>query len=190
MLTILEQKKELRAQIKQQTRLLSVNERLEQSQNVWCLIEQYQPYNEARVVVFYWSMSSELDTTIFIDKQRFTKDILLPVVVGNELVLRRFGGTDKMVPDPIFGISEPVGDNFTALSEVDLVIVPGLAFDRSGNRMGRGKGYYDRFLSLVAHAHKVGVCFNHQLVAKVPVEQHDVRLDAVCSPSGLVVVGC
>ncbi len=78
-----------------------------------------------------------------------------------------------------FGIEEPTGAEFTDLDKVDLIIVPGVAFDRQRNRMGRGRGFYDRLLKSTPNAYKVGVGFNFQLVDNVPVEPFDVPMDNV-----------
>ena len=73
-----------------------------------------------------------------------------------------------------------------APAEIDLILVPGLAFTRDGWRLGRGGGFYDRFLSqLPAHATKLGVCFDLQLVSALPTEPHDQRLDGVITEKGL-----
>ena len=74
------------------------------------------------------------------------------------------------------------------LDRFDLILVPGLAFDKSGARLGRGRGFYDRFLAGIT-GFRVGVCFDWQLVESVPVEAHDIRMDAVVTPSQIIVCG-
>ena len=74
---------------------------------------------------------------------------------------------------------EPTGDVFSSLDKIELVIVPGLSFDLKGNRLGRGKGYYDRFLKLVPQAYKLGLCFDFQKVDAVPVEDYDIKMDEI-----------
>ena len=84
-----------------------------------------------------------------------------------------------------FGLWEPAGEALDP-ARIDLVLVPGLAFTRDGRRLGRGKGFYDRFLpTLRPDCFKCGVCFDLQLVDALPTEPHDVRLDAVLTPRGL-----
>jgi 5-formyltetrahydrofolate cyclo-ligase len=88
----------------------------------------------------------------------------------------------ELVPGK-FGILEPPVDAPECRPEnVDLVLVPGMAFDETGDRLGRGRGFYDRLLEVLAGV-KVGVGFDHQLIEVVPTESHDVRLDAVVMPS-------
>ena len=80
-----------------------------------------------------------------------------------------------------FGIEEPGPQaELCDPGELDLIVVPGVAFTAAGQRMGRGRGYYDRYLSQPGvRAVKVGVCFAHQLVVSLPVEPHDVTMDRV-----------
>ena len=94
---------------------------------------------------------------------------------------------EALVPGK-FGIPEPPVDAVQIpASEVDFVIVPGLAFDMDCHRMGRGRGFYDRWLTELA-GQKIGVGFDHQLIERVPREEHDVQLDGVVTPSCWVEV--
>ena len=78
-----------------------------------------------------------------------------------------------------FHIMEPVGEPYTDYDKIDVVLVPGMAFDAAGHRLGRGRGYYDRFLTAHSHLYKIGVCFPFQRVAEVPVEEHDICVDDI-----------
>ena len=85
-----------------------------------------------------------------------------------------------------FGILEPAtGSLFTDYDRIDLAVVPGMAFDRKGNRLGRGKGFYDRLLPLLK-APKAGICFPFQLVEAVPVEPFDTPMDYVICGSAIL----
>jgi 5-formyltetrahydrofolate cyclo-ligase len=76
---------------------------------------------------------------------------------------------------------EPTGELFPVESyhEIDLAVIPGVAFDRLGARLGRGKGYYDRLLSQMPNAYKIGICFPFQLLERLPSEPHDVLMNEV-----------
>ena len=76
---------------------------------------------------------------------------------------------------------EAVGESFTDYNQIDVALIPGVAFDAEGHRLGRGKGFYDRFLRVVETVSllTIGVCFEFQKVEKVPVERHDVSVDIV-----------
>ena len=86
---------------------------------------------------------------------------MLPVVKGNELELRTYKGADQLQTGS-FHIQEPLGTAFPSPASIDLAIIPGVSFDRRGNRLGRGKGYYDRLLNKL-NVYKIGICFQFQL---------------------------
>jgi 5-formyltetrahydrofolate cyclo-ligase len=77
-----------------------------------------------------------------------------------------------------FGIPEPENPVFASEDELDLILVPGVVFDRSGNRIGRGGGFYDRLLPMYK-AKRVGICFDVQLTDAIPAEAHDIPVDCV-----------
>ena len=95
------------------------------------------------------------------------------------MVVRRYSGKADL-QEGAFGIMEPCGELFTDYEAIDVAIIPGMAFDRHGNRLGRGKGYYDRFLPLLpTRVFKIGVCFPFQLLDDIPMEEHDIKMDVV-----------
>ena len=115
------------------------------------------------------------------------KRIALPRVVGDELIFHWVTDRAELLPGK-FGIPEPRAEASPAGNEFDLILVPGLAFDLRGGRLGRGKGYYDRFLA-EAHGLRAGVCFDDQIVGDVPLEPHDLRMDFVVTPSSVYRCG-
>ena len=141
---------------------------------------------ESRVVMAYWPLPDEVDIRPLIDWLIVEgKTVLLPKVVDDETMeLRRYTSLAELA-EGAFHILEPVGEAFTDYETIDVALVPGMAFDAAGHRLGRGKGYYDRFLSshLVPRASHlapriIGVCFPFQRVPLVPSEPHDVCMDA------------
>ena len=108
------------------------------------------------------------------------RQVLLPVVVDDDLELRAYHGVDSLSTGS-FGIQEPVGDAFpvSKYNTIELVLIPGMAFDTVGHRLGRGCGYYDRLLPRLPHALRVGICFPFQLVPEVPFENHDIPVQMV-----------
>ena len=129
--------------------------------------------------MFYHALSDEVDTRPLIRQWGMHKRVILPVVKGNDLELRLYTGENNLEIGA-FHISEPIGEPFIDYTGIDLVIVPGIAFDRQGNRLGRGGGYYDRLLSqLPPNVYKIGICFPYQLVDTVPTEPFDIRMDEI-----------
>ena len=103
---------------------------------------------------------------------------------GDDLRLLRYTGPDSLRKGA-FGIWEPKADGEEAVEgAIDLIIVPGVAFDAQGHRLGRGRGFYDRLLSSL-DTPKVGICFDFQLVPSVPVESFDHPMDHVITESGI-----
>ena len=84
-----------------------------------------------------------------------------------------------MVAGEQFGIGEPTGEEWKDLGAVELIVVPGVAFDKQNNRMGRGRGFYDRLLKSTPNAVKVGVAYDFQMLDTIPVEPHDVKMNRV-----------
>ncbi|WP_455963202.1 5-formyltetrahydrofolate cyclo-ligase [Bacteroides bouchesdurhonensis] len=148
------------------------------SAKILAALEAHPAFRAANTVLLYHSLNDEVDTHDFIRKWSNKKQILLPVVVGNELELRLYTGPKDMQISN-YGIEEPMGEAYTDYESIDFIVVPGVAFDQKGNRLGRGKGYYDRLLPHIPSAYKAGICFPFQLVEEVPAEPHDIRMDII-----------
>ena len=170
------EKKQLRANIRACLRNLSTNMRKQESEIVLQKIISLEQWKTANIVLLFSPLCDEVDISALIDKAHDeSKVVLLPVVVGDRLLLHVYNESMHL---GAFDILEPDGPQFTAYEKVDLAIVPGLAFDRNGNRLGRGKGYYDRLLPFL-RAYKVGACFSFQFVESVPYNDMDVKMDCV-----------
>lgn len=105
----------------------------------------------------------------------------------NELIPREMPIRDASFVAKRYGVPEPDPEVSTGVcvSEIDVVLVPGMAFDRAGRRLGRGGGFYDRFLALIPQAVRIGIAFEEQVVDRVPSESHDQSIDLLVTPSGL-----
>ena len=142
-------------------------------------VEELERFRQAGTVLLYWSMEDEVQTHDFVNRWYEKKRLLLPCVDGDDLRLRQYTGPECLKAGEQFGIGEPTGPEFTELEQVELIIVPGVAFDRKGNRMGRGRGFYDRLLKSTPKAFKVGVGFDFQLLDTIPTEPFDVPMNHV-----------
>ena len=171
-------KKMCRKFIRELKEQYSLDKRRELSVDIWQKVEQNRHFQEARTVLAYWSMDDEVYTHDFIRKWAEDKVILLPCVRGDELEIFYYEGEEGMCPGESFGILEPTGLRCEALESIDVILVPGVAFDREGNRLGRGKGYYDKVLKRTS-AWKIGVCFDFQVLTQIPSESHDIKMDEV-----------
>ena len=138
----------------------------------------------AKSILFYASMPGEVDTLLMIEKACFLgKRVALPIVEQNQRkLIPTLISSMEDVSKGTYGINEPQKHPLRTLNleEIDAVIVPGLAFDRQHHRLGRGVGYYDRFLStLPKTVITVGLAFDFQLTESLPTEAHDVRLQQI-----------
>ena len=143
----------------------------------------------AETVHLYWSRPDEVGTHAIARTLRAQGvTVALPVVVPGDtprLVHRPFDGEDTLIPGP-FGVWEPPATAPAVLpGQIDLVLVPGLAFGRDGSRLGYGGGYYDAFLSETA-ARRIGLAWSGALVDAVPAEPHDQLMDGVVTATATV----
>ena len=178
------EKTELRKLVRSAKRAVPLEEKRHRSLAIMKYVEQLDRFQSASTILLYWALDDEVDTRPFVESWYQKKSILLPCVDGDDLLLRRYTGLDSMVAGPQFGILEPVGPLFSDYEKIDLIIVPGVAFDIHNNRMGRGRGYYDRLLKSTPNAYKVGVAFSFQMFDEIPVEPFDVPMDKVVSETG------
>jgi len=138
-------------------------------------------FKRAKTVMFYVSFGGEVKTEEMIkEAQKLGKKIALPVCDGKRgLGPCRYHEGSKLITGP-YGVHEPADRLAISLEDLDLVIVPGLAFDRKGRRLGRGKAYYDHFLAkLAGRAPAVSLAFDFQILPKVPATPTDVDVDRV-----------
>lgn len=171
-------KKELRSLIKTLKKQHSKESLLEQSRLILSKLENHQSFVEAETVMLYSSLPDEVDTHDFIERWRNKKRIILPTVVGDDIIpVELSRETDFAIGD--FNILEPQNEPYNG--NYDLIVVPGVAFDKNGNRIGRGKGYYDRFLCKHLEVKRIGICFDFQLVDEVPTEDNDIGMDEIIS---------
>lgn len=175
-----ELKKKIRNQIKDLKSQISFQEKLIKSDNIFKKVEEHINFQQSKFVLIYWSMDDEVHTHNFILKWANDKEFILPCVCQDKLILKKFEGTENLQTGIKYGIKEPVGEIFPEPEKIDLAIIPGIAFDKEKNRMGRGKAYYDNLLPNL-NAYKIAVCFNFQIIESVPVEDHDVKMNEIIS---------
>lgn len=178
-------KKELRQQIKQLKAMTPVAMRHVEADMVFSTIEKMPVWQQAQHILCYWSLPDELPTHETVNRWLDAgKNIYLPRVVGDDLEIVPYHGAQSLDDNNKFHIGEPVGDAVDAAC-LELIIVPAVALDAKRNRLGRGKGFYDRLLS-GTHCPTVGVACGFQLVDEVPVEAHDRPLDCVVTSDGVI----
>lgn len=151
----------------------------EQAVAVWRRVEATPEWQQARTVLLYAALPDELPTASFIERHRRDKQLFLPRVVGDNLEIAAIA--DGQLTEGEFGIMEPMGVAVEP-DMLHLAIVPGLAFTTRGERLGRGRGYYDRLLRRASFA-TIGVALDRQVIPEIPTEPHDAVLDIIITPT-------
>ena len=173
-------KKELRKEIRNRKQQYTQEELKKLSEPIINRLRHHPKLIEAKTIMLYHSLPDEVFTHDFVDEMVKTgKKVLLPVVINEtEMEIRCYTGSKDMKISS-FNILEPIGELFTDYKNIDFLAVPGMSFDTDRNRLGRGKGYYDRFLKQAKQAYKLGICFDFQKLESIPTDEYDEKVDAV-----------
>lgn len=179
-------KEDIRRDIKARKCLLNNSEAAEAADKVFARLEQTAAFMLADKILLYHSLPDELSTRLFLDKWHTRKHFFLPRVNGVNLEILPYDRSRLHIG--AFDIEEPTGSELTDINEIELIVVPAIAYDRQGNRVGRGKGYYDRLLA-ETHAVKIGIGYDFQLIDDgIDTEPHDVKVDIVITESHHITV--
>ncbi|TYP54196.1 5-formyltetrahydrofolate cyclo-ligase [Thermosediminibacter litoriperuensis] len=146
-----------------------------------------EEFKKSGIVMFYVDARNEVETREAIERAlSMGKRVAVPKTIkGQRLLAVEIKGTGELVPGT-FGILEPEKDDGLDPEVIDLVVVPGVAFDRRGYRLGYGAGYYDGFLPrLRPEVKKIALAFELQLTEYIPAEKHDIRMDAIVTEKGI-----
>ncbi|MGB8353112.1 MAG: 5-formyltetrahydrofolate cyclo-ligase [Chthoniobacteraceae bacterium] len=182
-------KEELRESLRERLRALPSEEIAWKSYMICDHIQRMPVWKEAKVVGLFASLPTEpVMEFLWDDLRENRKKVCYPKVNGETLSLILVNDPTELVVSR-WQLREPVmrEPNLQAIDKIDLLLVPGLAFSTCGARLGRGGGFYDRLLARESlRAHKLGVCFDMQTFSKLPVESHDIAVDAVVTESGIL----
>jgi len=180
-------KKEMRKQILEKRNSLTKEEIKEKSKIIKKKLFSSEEYQQAKTVSFFVSFGSEVDTHDMIKEALKEKEVCVPIVQGDYIILSKINDFDDLDKKGKYGILEPSSIIEVDKELVDLIIVPGVAFDKKGHRIGYGKGYYDSLL-IDYKGNTIGLCFSLQLISKVPVKEHDVRVKKVITEKEIIPI--
>lgn len=170
----------MRAVIEQQRRMMTPEQVKEQSALIIARLEQMSSFQNAQTVLLYYPIHNEVDLRPLLEKYAGQKTFLFPVTHRRSLTIHPYDG-EEMMGKGRFGVPEPQTAEYKG--KIDVILVPGVVFDQHCNRIGRGGGYYDKFLSKQSSAKKVGVCYSFQLKKhSIPHHVWDVKVDRVVTP--------
>ena len=147
-------KASIRNIIKEENKRHNPDEKAILSQEIQALLLKEEHVIAASTIVLYWSLKNEVDTHTLIPELIKTKNVI---------ILTQSADTAPVIPP----------------EEDTVILVPAMAFDSNGGRLGRGKGHYDRMLATLPHAYTIGICFPWQLINEVPMDIHDVKVKKV-----------
>lgn len=185
-----EGKRFLRAAMKERLDRVARADRSASGLAVAGAVERWEGWDTAATVLSFDSLANEIDTgALHARILAAGKTLGLPRIAEKELVFHRVDEPSGLTRTNRFGINEPAADR--PVVEVGsgtgiLVLVPGIAFDRAGHRLGRGRGFYDRFLRRLPEAVKMALCFDFQLIDRVPAEEHDIAVDWIATDRRLL----
>ena len=136
-------------------------------------------YKNSHNIAIYSSMRSEVDTKELI-KESLERgmNVYLPKVINKKKMIFMLINKDTIYERNSYGVLEPVDGNIS--DNFDLIIIPGLAFDKDNNRLGYGMGYYDNYLKN-NDTYKIGICYKEQIIDTIPVESNDIKMDLIIS---------
>ena len=186
-----EAKQKLRYQVRAALRQIPAQQRATASTQARALLKAQTQWRAAQSILFFASLPEELDVwPLMAEALAAGKRVALPRFVPAARGYEAFQVLDPETDLELgqFGIREPRGRCARfSLGRLDLILVPGIAFDLQGGRLGRGKGYYDQLLGGL-RGNKCGVAFDQQVLDEIPMAPHDMRLDCILTPTRWVVV--
>ena len=174
---ILSDKRKVRQAVRAEIAKLSAEEKSAFSAQIFSNTTLLKKIEQASVIALFVSFADEPETAKFIEQLSHHKRVVVPRIEGEDM---KFYDVSKGLRKGAFGIMEPTATTPIEPSEIDVMIIPGVAFTHSGARLGRGKGFYDKYLSHKGfRAYTIGVCYPCQLVEELPTEPHDKQLDLI-----------
>ncbi len=166
----------------QRRNTLNSQEISQRSKSIQEFVINSKEFQQAKVVGAYFAFGSEVTTELIIERAKLRgKKIALPRVEEDKITFYELLSTRSLMRGR-FGIMEP--PPYGKMTEIDLLVVPGIAFDKKGNRLGYGKGFYDRLLS-GKRTFSIGLAYSFQLLENLPHNRYDKRLDAIASEDGI-----
>lgn len=176
------EKKFLRQQILTYRQSITQSDKENWDKSICTQLNHWVNENKPKVIHTFLPMKEEINLYPFIGKMLDQgKTIVTPKTLKKPLLQHLVLSSLTEITDGVYGTKHPLG-NRDYTGQYDLIIVPGLAFDKSLNRLGYGAGYYDNFLKLHPNVPKIGICYPFQRIDKVPTENHDQKITGIISP--------
>jgi len=181
-------KKEIRAKLLKRRNELTTYEVLKKSNEIIANLKKLNEFKNAEKIACYISFNNEVYTHGLIKEYLNKKEVLVPFIDREKKEIRLAHIKSwKELEQGAYGILEPKKEalRIKDYSHIDVILVPGIAFDLRGYRIGYGKGYFDRLLAKV-NGYKVGLAYDFQVLEKIPADKHDIRMDAIVTEKRII----
>lgn len=174
-----EEKQAIRREVRRRIKELSAEQKLSAAREIFDRVESCEAFKRAQSIALFAAMNDEVPTAEVLERWRSVgKHIVVPRVEGD--IMRFYVYAPECMQTGAFGIEEPIGDKEYEAKNIDLIIVPARAFTTSGKRLGRGGGFYDKYMSLPDfRAYKIGIAFGCQIFDDLHCDSHDILVDEV-----------
>ena len=184
----MDQKKQIRDLLLTKRKTLIIDEIYNKSKIIQDALEQHPLFKSSQTILFYVSYGNEV----------FTHDLIKKYLKSNKTILVPYSHPETCTIEPriitdwtdlikgSYGILEPHTYKTQNESSIDLILLPGVGFDRKGNRLGHGKGYYDRLIHQTPNATLIGLAFDFQIVPFIPIQIHDRPVDIIISEKEII----
>jgi len=187
-----DEKKQLRKKILNERKKLSKEEVNTLSEKIISYLIKIEEFKNSKTIMTYLSFKEEVNTFKLIEKMMdLEKNVLTTYTDKNKniIVPCKLKDLDESLDENPFGYLEPKEDLIEEVdpSQIDLIITPGLAFDKKGNRIGYGGGYYDKLLARAPQAIKIALSYDFQILSKVPSGKFDIPVDYIVTPTKIIV---
>ena len=181
-------KDEIRKRMIKKRKNTPYSEIINKSKSIEKNLMESTEFKKSNNVLFYISYDNEVNTHDIIKKTiKSNKEVYVPIsdVENKEIIISKLEDWSELSVGA-YGILEPNIKNNFSLDKIDLIIIPGIAFDDKGNRLGHGMGYYDKLLKKKKKLTKIGLAFEFQIIKQIYVQKHDIPVDKIITESRII----
>jgi len=178
-------KKTIRQMMKQKRLLLDQKTFFLHSQHIMQCVLQHPIYQKAQMIGIYVSLHGEVDTKQLITETLKKHHVCVPKVAGDIMHFYEIQSLDDL-KEGHFHVLEPITNSLIHPQDIDLMIVPMLAYNQSFHRVGYGKGYYDKYFSHGFHGYKLGIAFSWQYIENIEYDEYDQQLDEIINENTML----
>jgi 5-formyltetrahydrofolate cyclo-ligase len=165
-----------------------IENKYEKSCRIYLNLKRLEVWKKSKIIHTYITFRSEVDTRLIINNALIEgKRVLCPKIMGNNLLIGEIKSFNDLTVGK-YGILEPINIISINLEDIDIIIVPGIAFDLKGYRLGYGGGYYDRFLKNLKRPIKIGLIFDQLIKKELPHTNMDIKMDIIISENRVIFI--